>query len=25
LEHRLSTPAEALEWVLGQWPVEGER
>ena len=22
LEHRLTTPAEALEWVLGQWPVE---
>ncbi|MGA2275070.1 MAG: CCA tRNA nucleotidyltransferase [Bryobacteraceae bacterium] len=24
LEHRLSTPAEALEWVLGQYPPEGE-
>jgi putative nucleotidyltransferase with HDIG domain len=23
LEHRLSTPAEALEWVLGKWPVDG--
>ncbi|MGD0667573.1 MAG: CCA tRNA nucleotidyltransferase [Bryobacteraceae bacterium] len=23
LEHRLSTPAEALDWVLGKWPVEG--
>ncbi|MGA3261622.1 MAG: CCA tRNA nucleotidyltransferase [Bryobacteraceae bacterium] len=22
LEHRLSTPAEALEWVLGEWPLE---
>ena len=23
LEHRLSTPAEALDWVLAQWPLEG--
>jgi poly(A) polymerase len=23
LEHRLNTPAEALEWVLGKWPLEG--
>ena len=22
LEHRLSTPAEALDWVLAQWPLE---
>jgi poly(A) polymerase len=22
LEHRLNTPAEALEWVLGEWPLE---
>ena len=25
LEHRLNKPAEALEWVLGKWPVEDER
>ena len=24
LEHRLSTPAEALDWVLGKWPLEDE-
>jgi len=25
LEHRLNTPAEALDWVLAQWPLEGRR